>query len=103
MPDTGSPPQIDLQGASHMTGGILCGQALGNVFNFADATTTVENQESAIGEVHVYTTHEDPHTSKPYMMMKHEVTTNLAPVLEDLATRYSPVCSKLVILICGGD
>jgi hypothetical protein len=82
-----------------MTGGILRGRAQGNVFNFADATTELQNQDSAMGKVYVYTTHGDPHTSKPYMTMKHEVTTDLAPVLEDLATRYSPVRSKFINLM----
>ena len=31
-----SPPFIDASGASQTTGGILCGQAHGNVFNHAD-------------------------------------------------------------------
>ena len=105
MSDPGTPPpiDIDLQGASRMTGGILRGRALGNVFILADATTTVENQESVIGKVHVYVTHGDPHTSRPFMTMKHEVTTNLAPVLEDLAVIYSPIRSKSVFMTCRGD
>jgi hypothetical protein len=94
MADIGSPPQIDLQGASRMTGGILRGRAHGNVFNFADATTTIEDQGPVMGKVHVYREHEDPKMSKPYMTMKHEVTTNLAPVLEGLASNYSPIKSK---------
>jgi hypothetical protein len=77
-----------------MTGGILCGRAHGNVFNFADATTTIEDQGPVMGKVHIYREHEDPNKSKPYMTMKHEVTTKLAPVLEGLASDYSPFKSK---------
>jgi len=82
-----------------MTGGVLRGRAQGNVFNLADATTTVEDQGSVMGKVHVYREHGDPHTSKPYMIMKHEVTTNLAPVLEGLASDYSPIKSKSPLLM----
>ena len=32
-----SPPQLQLQGASRVTGGFAHGRALGNVFNLADA------------------------------------------------------------------
>ena len=87
----------NLQGASRMTGGILCGRAHGNNFNFADATLEDESQESPVGKVYVYKTHGDPHVSKPYMTLKHEVTMDLAPVLEDLALHYSPVSSKWVV------
>jgi hypothetical protein len=90
---------LDLQGASRMTGGVLRGRAHGNVFNFADADAQVEpaTQDSIMGKVHVYKTHDEPSASKPYMTMKQEVTGNLGPVLTNLASLYSPVKSEHLI------
>ena len=34
----GSPPPNNLQGASRVTGGVICGHALGNVSNLADSS-----------------------------------------------------------------
>jgi hypothetical protein len=86
-----SPPR--LQGASRTTGGILRGRALGNVYNFADHTDVVAQQGKVIGKVHVYTTHGNPDESKPYMMLKHEVTHRLTPILKKLGNQYSPIKS----------
>ena len=85
---------LDLQGASRMTGGILRGRAHGNYFNFADAQAEPVTQDSVMGKVHIYRTHVDPRTTQPYMSINHEVTGNLAPVLTNLVTRYSPAKSK---------
>ncbi len=87
-----SPPHSpsDLQGASCITGGILDGQALGNVYNFADGFDLGLQQGRATGKVLVYSTCADP---KPHMSLKHEVTSTLGPVLTNLGARYSPVKS----------
>ena len=45
-------PAMDANGASHTTGGILCGQAQGNMFNHADVADQV---------------HVGPHTCKVYV------------------------------------
>lgn len=88
-----SPPSDELQGASRMTGGVFRGQALGNVFNYADA-----DDQSLVaprkGKVHIYQSPKDPMTHKPDMSIMSEVTPTLKPVLKILNRRYSPVSSE---------
>src|SRR5258708_18064717 len=89
----GSPPP--LHGSSSTTRGILRGRAQGNVFNLADAEKPLEAQIGAvIGKVKVYRPGEDPSTVKPQMVIKAEVSQNIAPVLTDVGELYSPVKSK---------
>ena len=88
-----SPP---LFGASRTTGGTTRGRAVGNVFNLADPfqTDTDFMPQSRLGKVHIYTSHADPSNNKPDMVLKHEVTPRLEPVLKSLARSYSPVESE---------
>ena len=89
-------PSIDLQGASRVTGGILCGRAQGNVFNNADADLTLDpGFEHHIGWVQVYTAYADPTITKPHMELKHQVTPKLTQVLRVLSHKYSPVRSMV--------
>jgi hypothetical protein len=83
-----SPPQSPpLQhGASCMTGGILCGNALGNVYNFGDCMDMDTKPGKVIGKGHVYTTHGNPEDLKPYMVLKHEVTNCLTTSSGSLET-----------------
>jgi hypothetical protein len=96
---------INLQGSSCITGGILCGQAQGNVFNNAVADLMPgHGLERRIGRVQVYTTHADPTVVKADMELTHEVMPKLTQVLKVLARKYSPVrsmvsSSYLVMLI----
>ena len=48
-----SPPAMNANGASHTTGGMLCGQAQGNVFNRADVADQV-HVGPCMGKVYVY-------------------------------------------------
>lgn len=89
-----SPPR--LQGASRMTGGILRGRALGNVYNFGDRMDVDSQHGKIMGKVHIYTTHGNPDDSNPYMMLKHEVTNRLGPILKKLGNSYSPVKSAFI-------
>jgi len=87
---------IDLQGASHTTGGILHGQAQGNVFNNADADPVLDyGLEHCIGQIQVYTSHTDPAIVKPNMELKHEVTSKLTKVLQVLSCKHSSVWSMV--------
>lgn len=103
-PDRVNTSTIDLQGASHVTGGFLRGRAQGNVFNNADADLiSGYGVERHIGRVQVYTTHADPTVAKPDMELKHEVTPKLTQVLTVLGRRYSPIrrtvsCSYLRLI-----
>jgi hypothetical protein len=93
-----SPPvsTIDLQGASRITGGVLRGRALGNVFNNADADPiSGYGLEPRMGRVQVYFAHADPTIAKPNMELNHEVTPKLTKVLKLLARKYSPVRSMV--------
>jgi len=93
-----SPSRVDLQGASRMTGGILRGRAQGNVYNIADAMPDDAIFTGPVkGNVHIYNVHGNPDSMEPYMLVKHDVTPNIGPVLKKLAAQYSPVRSKLLI------
>ena len=88
-----SPPPISANGASRTTGGILCGRAQGNVFNYADS----EHGNYAAprkGKVYIYQSSRDPRTEKSDTSILSEVTTQLKPILKTLAQRFSPVSSK---------
>ena len=92
-------PVFDLAGASRITGGIIRGRAQGNVFNHADAHEITQSLLGPrVGQVQIFTSHADPAITKPHMVLKHEVTLKLAPVLKALARKYSPVCSKHFLL-----
>ena len=95
-PRLNTSPSIDLQGASCVTGGILCGQAQGNVFNNADADLALDpGFEHHIGRVQVYTAYADLTIMKPHMELKHQVTPKLTQVLRVLSHKYSPVHSMV--------
>ncbi|KAK2459267.1 hypothetical protein APHAL10511_008716 [Amanita phalloides] len=81
----------ELQGASCTIGGHFRGRALGNIFNAGDAKDVMEGDTTMIGKVKIFRAGEDPSTTKPQMTMKVKVGSNLAPVLGQLAKRYSPV------------
>ena len=93
-------PVFDLAGASRTTGGTIQGQALGNVFNHADANDITQSMLGPrVGQVHIFTEHADPTTTKPFMVLKHDITPKLGPVLKALRRKYSPVRSKSSILL----
>ena len=89
-------PAFKLGGASQVTGGVLCGRAHGNVFNHVDANEMKDfSMGPRMGRVQVFMTHADPIATKPDMVLKHEVTPKLKPILKSLAQGYSPIRSKL--------
>lgn len=89
-------PTVELHGASRVTGGVLRGRAYGNVFNHADADGMMDfNMGPRMGRVHIFMTRADPMATKPDMVLKHEVTSKLKPILKSLARGYSPIRSKL--------
>jgi hypothetical protein len=90
------PPAIDLQGSSRISGGILCGRAMGNVFNNADADPISGYRfEHCMGWVQIYTAQADLTIMKPDMELKHEVTPRFTKVLQVLGHRYSPIFSMI--------
>ena len=93
-------PIFDLAGVSRTSGGTIQGQALGNIFNNADADDITKLMLGPqIGRVQVFTTHADPTTTMPHMALKHEVSPRIGPVLKALGRKYSPVRSKSFILL----
>ena len=93
-----SPPPINASGASQTTGGILHGQAHGNVFNHADGQDPVF-VGPCTGKVFVYQSPRGPDPKKSGTSIKCEVTPQIKPVLKALAQRFSPVSSKSYFLI----
>ena len=87
-------PSPDLQGASCTSGGILCGRAVGNVFNFADAEESAADQlqHAIMGRVLVYDSKSADAT--PAFTIKHRVTPHLNPVLTELGRKHSPIRSE---------
>jgi len=92
-PATPSASRDALQGASRMTGGILRGRALGNVFNHADGEDEIQVVPRK-GKVFIYQSPQDPMAHKPDMSIVSEVTPQLKPILKTLARKYSPVRSE---------
>ena len=87
-----SPPPA-LHGSSHTTGGSTRGHATGNVFNFADAGD-IDNLETPVlrtGKVHIYNSPVDPIKVKPYRIFKVNVQFSIAPILESIAAKWSPI------------
>ena len=87
-------PSCDLQGASRTTGGIFRGQVQGNVFNFADSVKIKDQEGPVMGKVLIYTTHITLTETTPFMVLKHEVTQHLGPILNKLAICYSNFAGK---------
>jgi hypothetical protein len=92
-----------LQGASRISGGILRGRAQGNVFNFADATDVLgqgpRHGTASRGRVYVYSssfnpTTLDPEQMKPMATVKVLTSETIAPMLQQVTRRFSPVRSK---------
>ena len=88
-----SPPAMDANGALHTTGGISHGWAQGNVFNHADVAD----------QVYVYQSPQVPDSKSSETSIKCEVTPQFKPVLKALVQRFSPVSSKLYLLIYGQE
>ena len=93
-----------LQGASRTSGGILRGRAQGNLLNLADMTHAGPGHRMASrGRVFVYSsplnpTTLDPETMKPMASVKVTTTETLAPMLQQVTRRFSPVRSKYTLL-----
>ena len=65
---------FDLAGASRTTEGTIRGRALGNVFNHADTDDITQSMLGPqVGRVHIFTEHAYPTTTKPFMVLKHDI------------------------------
>ena len=106
----------DPQGSSRTTGGAIRGRALGGGYRFADAgklmpmlIPTYHNifcslepmdvdmdffSSKISGKVLLYTSRDLG--ASPAMTVNHETVSRLPPVLQKLARRFSPLCSKFV-------
>ena len=102
----------DLQGASCTVGGVLHGQAHGNVYNMADNIKTEDPFIKPIigvfflvldcrlfiypipGKVHIFRLHGNPDAMEPFTMIKVKVMDTLGPVLEKLGDQFSLVQSE---------
>ena len=93
-----SPPK--LHGASRTSGGIFRGQATGNVLNAADFSNPNNNEYigPVRGQINIYLSQDDPARLSPdsliaYARVPYDYApkTPIAPVLEKVARRYSPV------------
>jgi len=96
-------PSHNLQGASHITGGVIHGCAYGNVFNLADShDLEIDAAPLVMGKVYLYDSCVDPATTKPKSAFKLKVTTSLGVVLSKLAEKDSPVHRKLLLNYSSG-
>lgn len=101
----------ELQGASRTSGGILRGRAHGNVFNFADVTDVLKQDPdyrmASKGKVYIYSSSSNPTTLSPEMMkpmatVKVITSETIAPMLQQVTRRFSPVRSKYSLLYYVG-
>lgn len=75
-------PSQNLQGASQISGGVICGQALGNVFNLGDALDVqidLDFMLAVLGKVYIYDSASDvanldPTKVKPQQVLKVDVS-----------------------------
>ncbi|KAK2463875.1 hypothetical protein APHAL10511_004106, partial [Amanita phalloides] len=82
-----------LQGASRITGGIIRGNATGNVFSLADSPDLMPRIIQPQGLVKVFKSCIDISNDqiKPNLVLKTQVTPSLVNILQDLGGKYSPV------------
>ena len=97
-----SPPPPP-HGSSRMTGGILCGRALGNASNAADYDDALDVFYPIPGKVLVYSSNQDSanltvQNMKPTTFIRHDVTSSIQPILAKVAEKYSPIQSELYLL-----
>jgi hypothetical protein len=93
-------PESELFGSFHTMGGTLCGHAVGNVFNFADAGD--DNTEMVVlrtGKVHPHNSLADPTKVKAPHMLGVDIQTSMASVLKSTAEKWSPI-ECMSFLIC---
>jgi hypothetical protein len=93
-----SPPA--LHGSSRTSGGVFRGQAAGNALNAADFSNSGNNDYvgPVRGQINIYLSQNDPATLSPaslvpyaHLPYDYAAKTPIAPVLERVARRYSPV------------
>ena len=95
-----SPPRLQLQGASRVTGGFSRGRALGNVFNLADAQdASLDDLGPMMGKVFLYFSNDDPGLVdlagvKPSGTVKCAVSRTVGPVLKTVGRKFSPIRGK---------
>ncbi len=93
------PNQLELQGASHTTGGIFRGRAYGNNPNIVDLADEDDNLIPIMGKIYLYITGDDPATwdlltMKRSIVIRHLLTSSLTTILQEIGDRHSPVRSK---------
>jgi hypothetical protein len=83
------------EGASRTTGGILRGNAAGNVFSHGDAPDLLKDSVSVWGKVKLYKSLGiNPAKEDAQFVMRVKVGPSLVPILKKLARSYSPISSK---------
>jgi hypothetical protein len=89
----------NLHGASRITGGVFRGRAYGNTFNFADGGDVMDMDNDAHhkadGKVLLYTSQDK--NARPTMTITHHTSSELPSILQELAYKFSPIRSKLII------
>ncbi|EDQ98001.1 uncharacterized protein LACBIDRAFT_336354, partial [Laccaria bicolor S238N-H82] len=96
-----SPQTPELQGASCVIGGVLCGHAHGNKANMADlidADKDANDSHEILGKVLLYLSNDNPATINPAETQSTTsclipMASNIKPTLEKVATKYSPIKS----------
>jgi len=92
-----SPPPA--KGSSRAVGGILRGNASGNVFNLADASDQAASLDLGPrrGTIGLYFSDENPHNvsiGQPSMTLKIKAEQTLMPVLVAIAKKYPAIKGK---------
>ena len=91
---------------SRTSGGFICGRALGNVFNLADASDLQMDLDFTLavpGKVYIYESvsnvaNLDPTKVKLQRVLKADVSQTIEPVLTKLGQKYSLIWSEFLFI-----
>ena len=95
-----SPPHLQLQGASRVTGGFAHGRALGNGLILADAhDASVDDLGPMMGKVFLYFSNNDPGLvdlagAKPSGTVNCAVSPTVSPILKTVGRKFSLIRGK---------
>ena len=97
--------QVPANGSSRSTGGILRGNALGNVVNIGDPFETMPQDVQPLprGRINVTIVQQPPsdvviENPTCHLKVVSSCFETLDPLLQKVAKSYSPVCSKCLVI-----
>ena len=100
-PSPSQVPDLNFQGASRTTGGIIRGNATGGHFKWGDAPQFMdygsEFQSAPMGKVLLFDSCDED--ACPHLSINTQTVSQLPPILKKLSAKYSPIRSKCIVYI----